>query len=90
MSEPAAAHRASVHRCRPYPPRLHALEQYFLGLQHGPDAAEVYVLDGGPDRRCPGGLLRRRAVNAAQQQRASGGSGTHFGRRREQRSLCGY
>jgi nucleoside-diphosphate-sugar epimerase len=72
VSEPAAAHRPSVHRRRPYPSRLHAVEQHFLGLQHGPDAAEVYVLNGRPDRRCSGGLLRRRAVNAAQQQRASG------------------
>lgn len=32
LSWPAAAHRPPVYRRRPYPSRLHAFKQYFLGL----------------------------------------------------------
>jgi hypothetical protein len=49
----------------PYSSRLSALQQYLLGVQHGADAAKIYVLDGRPNRCDPGGLLRRCAADAA-------------------------
>jgi hypothetical protein len=81
--------RPSVHRGRPYPSRLHALEQYFLGLQHGPDAAKIYVLDGRPIDvvpvdYCADALLMLLNSNARP------GKLCIFLRGREQRSLCGY
>jgi hypothetical protein len=37
----AAGHCPPFYRGGPYSSRLPAFQQYFLGIQHGPDAAEI-------------------------------------------------
>lgn len=54
-ADAAAVPYATAGNCPPlyrggsYPSRLPAFQQYFLGVQHGADAAEIHVLHGGPN-----------------------------------------
>ena len=49
LVEYTAGNCPPLYRGGSYPSRLPAFQQYFLGVQHGADAAEIHVLHGGPN-----------------------------------------